>query len=189
MHWLDPDYLPETSGAVAQFLVNPHGDIDGMILKNGTEVHFPPHLSRKIAKSVCVGDKIKVRGVRPRDADVIAGVALETSKGLSIVDDGPDHEKPKGRHPAPSARKPIDASGIVMRALHGPKGEIRGVLLESGEAIRFPKHEAEKFSALTKPGAKFAAQGDALVTKFGTVINAHKIGATGKKLRKVGPKH
>jgi hypothetical protein len=63
MHWLDPDYLPEVSGTVKQFLVNPHGKIDGLIFKNGTELHFPPHLSGKISKLIAVGEKVKVRGV------------------------------------------------------------------------------------------------------------------------------
>ena len=42
MHWLDPDHLPEISGTFERFLLNPHGDADGMILSDGTEVHFPP---------------------------------------------------------------------------------------------------------------------------------------------------
>ena len=193
MHWLDPDYLPETSGTVSRFLVNPHGDIDGMIFKNGTEVHFPPHLSRQIAKSVSIGDKIKVRGVKPRDANVIAGAALDASDGGRVLDNGPDHEreKPKGKHHEPET-KSADVSGTVQQALHGPKGEIRGVLLESGDAIRFPKHEAKKLTAWLKPGAKFAARGDAVVTKFGTVIEAREIGSSQKTLRKLtpkGPKH
>jgi hypothetical protein len=40
MHWLDPDYLPEISGIFERFLINPHGDADGMILADGSEVHF-----------------------------------------------------------------------------------------------------------------------------------------------------
>jgi len=51
MHWLDPDYLPETAGKAAQFLINPHGEIDGLLLDDGTEIHTPPHLSDKIAKT------------------------------------------------------------------------------------------------------------------------------------------
>jgi hypothetical protein len=188
MHWLDPDYLPETSGTLKQFLLNPHGEIDGMILKDGTEVHFPPHMSKKIEKAVATGDKIKVRGVKPRDADVIAGVALETAKGKRIVDDGPDdHEHPTAKHL--NGGKPCDMTGTVQQALHGPKGETRGVLLESCEIIRFPKHEAKQLASLLKPGMNLSARGRATITKFGNVLEAHEIGPAGKNLRKVGPKH
>jgi hypothetical protein len=115
MHWLDPDYLPEITGTVDQFLLNPHGESDGMILTDGSEVHFPPHLSSKIRKANRPGETIKVRGVRPRSADLTAAVALETSDGKRIVDDGPpkDHEEEKKvrKHAAKADRKPMQGRG------------------------------------------------------------------------------
>jgi hypothetical protein len=35
MHWIDPDYLPEITGTVDQFLVNKHGGADGFLLTDG----------------------------------------------------------------------------------------------------------------------------------------------------------
>jgi hypothetical protein len=129
-----------------------------------------------------------VRGVKPRDADVIAGVSLETAKGTRIIDDGPgDHEHPKPKHAKNG--KAVDVSGTVRQPLHGPKGEIRGILLESGESIRFPKHEAKRIAAMLEPGARVAARGRAVVSKFGNVLDAAEIGAHEKKLHKFGPKH
>jgi hypothetical protein len=195
MHWLDPAYLPEVSGALKQFLVNPRGEIDGLILKDGTEVHFPPHMSSQIEKAITIGKKVKVRGVRPRNSDVIAGVSLQAEKGDWIVDDGPPKEKGrkiKGKDREKPETMPGNASGVVQRALHGPKGEVRGVLLETGETIRFPKHEDSKIASLTKPGSTFATHGEAVVTRYGTVLDAYKIGPSEEKLRKIrprGPKH
>ena len=31
MHWIDPDSLPETRGIVKGFLLNPHGELDGIV--------------------------------------------------------------------------------------------------------------------------------------------------------------
>ena len=75
MHWLNPNQLPEIVGVADRFLLNPHGQADGMIL---TEVHFPPHLSDGIHAAMRPGGTVKVRGVRPRSADMIAAVAIET---------------------------------------------------------------------------------------------------------------
>jgi hypothetical protein len=192
MHWLDPDYLPETIGAVAQFLINPHGEIDGLILEDGTEIHTPPHLSGKIGKTVRKGDRIKVRGVRPRGADVIACVAIDTAKGGRILDEGPpDTHKPEkhdARKHAEASAKPGRAEGIVARALHGPKGEIRGVLLKDGTIIRFPKHESERLKSVTKAGAKFAARGKIIANNFGRVLKAHEAGSSEKSLKAFAPK-
>ena len=55
MHWLDPDYLPEISGTFERFLLNLHGDADGMILADGTEVHFPPHMSAELCAAIRPG--------------------------------------------------------------------------------------------------------------------------------------
>jgi hypothetical protein len=93
MHWVDPDFLPDTKGRVERFIVNPHGEIDGLILtyddKKVVLVHVPPHLDREIETSVRPGDEIRVRGIRPRNADMIAAIALTTADGRTIVDDGP----------------------------------------------------------------------------------------------------
>ena len=38
----DPAQLPATRGAVARYSLTPLGDVDGLILTDGTEVHLPP---------------------------------------------------------------------------------------------------------------------------------------------------
>ena len=88
MHWIDPACLPETRGRVTQFLLNPRGDIDGLILNGDLQVHVPPHLGRELVRRVAVGDRIRVRGVKPRRAEMIAAVQLTGRDGVDIVDDG-----------------------------------------------------------------------------------------------------
>lgn len=72
MHWIDPDCLPETRGTVTRFLLNPHGEFDGFILDDSRQVHFPPHLSKQLARNVKMGDLVTVRGIKPRGADMVA---------------------------------------------------------------------------------------------------------------------
>jgi hypothetical protein len=52
MHWIDPAHLPETKGTVDRFLLNPHGDADGLLLTDGMEVHFPPHMAKKVVAAL-----------------------------------------------------------------------------------------------------------------------------------------
>jgi hypothetical protein len=196
MHWLDPDYLPEHSGTFERFLLNPHGETDGMILSDGTEVHFPPHLSAEMLTAIRLGTKpkVKVRGVRPRGSELIAAVAIDTD-GKRILDRGPDKGrdgKKKDQHAATSLRSPLQVEGIVRCVLHGPKGETRGVLLEDGTSIRFPPHEAEHIARLLSKGRKLAAGGDGLESTLGTVIEARVIGPSMDDLHTIKhkkPKH
>lgn len=44
----DLQQLPATKGTVSRYTLTPRGDVDGLILADGTEVHFPPHLSTQL---------------------------------------------------------------------------------------------------------------------------------------------
>jgi hypothetical protein len=164
MHWIDPDHLPQTVGNVVQFTQNPKGELDGLILDRDRQVHFPPHLGPQVSKAIAIGDKIHVRGVRPRGASVIAAVSLGKSHGTEIVDNGPDAE----RALKPQKGKPsrLTVSGTVRLPLHGPKGELWGALLDDGTVVRMKAAKTKQFAV----GARFRAPGTALETSFGRVV-------------------
>jgi hypothetical protein len=190
MHWIDPEYLPEITGTVDQFLVNKHGEADGFLLTDGGEVHVPPHLSSRLLRDVRPGSKVKVRGVRPRGAQMVAAVSIDTPKGR-ILDEGPDVREDDDAFER-AKHSPMSAQGIVKQVIHGPKGEKRGAVLEDGRIIRLPPHEAERFSDLLKKGSKISVNGDGATTSFGTVVEAREIGASTETMTPIGakrPKH
>ena len=194
MHWIDPNCLPETRGAVEGFIVNRHGEIDGLLLAGPRPtsllVCMPPHLAAAIEAEVKHGDAIRVRGVRPRLADIIAAVALTARNGAVIVDDGPggeDEHEPPHRDGKPQR---MEADGIVRLSLYGPKGELRGALLEDGTVIRIGAKEAASIPELLCPGASVAVRGEGLRTKHGRVIAAEEIGPDRHSMKPAAaPKH
>ena len=131
MHWIDPDYLPEFTGTVDQFLVNKHGEADGFLLTDGEEVHVPPHLSARLLRDVRPGSQVKVRGVRPRGVQMVAAVAIDTQKGR-ILDEGPDVREDDDAFEQGQAR-PDERARHRQATIHGPKGETRGAVLEDGQ--------------------------------------------------------
>jgi hypothetical protein len=99
-----------------------------------------------------------------------------------IIDDGPEREPAdKGKaHSKDSASKAraIEASGTVRLSLFGPKGQLRGALLDDGTMVRIgPKH-TKHFAASLAPGAKLALRGQALTTTHGLVVEAEELGDT-----------
>ncbi len=84
----DPQQLPAQRGQVQQFTLTPRGDIDGLILTDGTEVKTPPHLSTQIAYAIKPGDTITIHGLH--------AAALPLVQAVSITDDA------TGRRPIPS---------------------------------------------------------------------------------------
>jgi hypothetical protein len=188
MQWLDPDHLPHVLSKVERFLLNPRGDADGMILVNGLEVHFPPHLSASVCAAIRAGDSVRVYGVRPRSVAMISAVAIETEDGQRILDTGPAKPKEKAKDPQPPKHRPMEAQGIVRRALHGPKGEVRGVLLDDATIVRVHPDAVDAIAGWLTPGQRLAVTGDGLLTELGTVIEARLMGPSKDALRPVKPK-
>jgi hypothetical protein len=185
MHWIDPDCLPEVKGTVERFLLNPHGEIDGFVMKSETQasvlVHTPPHMESELTRQVKTGDVVSVRGVRPRKADLIAAVAVATTNGASIIDQGPDHDR---KHPKLEKRK-MSAEGMVRLSLFGPKGELRGALLVDGTVIRIGPKEAEQVAGLLQPNARIAVSGDGVETQHGRAVHAREFGTGSDDLRPI----
>src|SRR5437867_3498704 len=94
MHWIDPQSLPPIKGAVAQFVMNRDGELDGLVLTGEVAapqlVHFPPHMAGEVEAAIKVDDQVGVLVVRPRGADVVAAVSLITADGRHIIDKGSD---------------------------------------------------------------------------------------------------
>lgn len=191
LHWIDPTHLPETGGTLDRFLINPHGDANGLLLTDGTEVYFPAHLSAQVVAAIKPGSEVTVRGIRPRGADMIAAVSLGKAGGAQIIDQGPPKrgkDYNSDNNNAGAAQEAMDILGVVKRVLHGPKGEKRGVLLEDGRIVRIIEDTAASLQDLLAPGHKLAVHGKGLMNGLGTVLTAHQIGASISTLRPVEPK-
>src|SRR5438874_1258041 len=71
---------PTVSGTVQQYLLTPHGEVEGLLLSDGTIVRFPPHLSAAMAATVKPGDVVTVAGF------MVAATAQERAvKALTIT--------------------------------------------------------------------------------------------------------
>jgi hypothetical protein len=195
----DPQQLPAYRGQVQLFTLTPRGDIDGLILSDGTEVKTPPHLSTQIAYSVRRGDAITVYGLHAAALPLIEASAIaDQASGQTIIDNGPP--RPGG---GPPARLPPAASGLtataaagpfpgldeaqgrIRMALHGPRGDVNGALLEDGTILRLPPDEAPRFANLLQPGQMVVAEGVAAVNALGKVLDVRQIGPSREQLGSV----
>ncbi len=181
MHWIDPQSLPAIAGTVTQFIMNRNGALDGLILVTGGGetklVHFPPHMGGEVENAIKAGDAIAVHGVKPRGAEVIAAVALVAANGAAIIDQGPDVPHVESvTADDETVHHDAEAAGMVRLSLYGPKGELRGAILEDGTVIRIGKKEASAFADLLRPKAALAARGTAIISAHGTMLDAEAMG-------------
>jgi hypothetical protein len=117
---------------------------------------------------------VRVRGLKPRTADVVVAVAITGPNGKSIVDNGPPHNKPH-HDKLHAARQALVVSGTVQLSLYGPKGELRGALLEDGVSLRMSPHAAEDLQGYLQAGAHVRAWGSGVRNKHGCTLDVHDI--------------
>jgi hypothetical protein len=188
----DPQQLPVLRGEVRQFTLTPRGDIDGLILTDGTEIKTPPHLSTLIAYAIKPGDAVTIHGLHAAALPLVRAVSVTNdATGRTVIDNGPPGP---GRAPAPPAPIAQDGGaggplpgltevrGQVRTVLHGPQGDANGALLDDGTILRLPPPEAYRFASLLQPGQTVVAEGTELVTAIGKVIDVQQIGASREQL-------
>ena len=87
--------------------MTPRGDVDGLILNDGTEVALPPHLTSQIVFAVRPGDAVTIRGLKAPALPLIEAASVTNfATGVSVIDDGP----PGGPVALPANRRPAAGS-------------------------------------------------------------------------------
>ena len=177
----DPAQLPATKGTVAEYSLTPRGDVDGLILSDGTEVHLPPHLGTQLVFVAKPGDAVTVRGLHATAVPMVQAMSVSNdTTGKTVVDAGPGG--PRGPQ---AAQQQLTASGRIRALLHGPQGDLNGVLLEDGTIVRMPPPEAARLSAQLTVGVPLVVQGSGYQGDLGRVIGATAVGPNDAQLAQI----
>jgi hypothetical protein len=169
-----PAQMPEIKGKVAQYSLTPRGDVDGLILADGTEVMLPPHNSTQLVFAIHPGDAVTIRGTKAGVSPVVTAASVTNDTTGTVVETGP-HGPPQHLH---------DESRVKLQ-LHDPHGHLNGVLLEDGMIVRMPPADADRLAASLAVGQPLYASGDGMSGPLGKVIAAREIGPSGSQLTKI----
>jgi hypothetical protein len=163
----DPAQLPESKGKVAQYSLTPRGDVDGLILADGTEVNVPPGLSTQLVFAVKPGDAVTIHGLKAKALPLVMAASITNdATGATVT----------GGHGPRGATTEIEVEGRVKAQLHSPRGDVDGVLLADGTIIRLPPPEAQRLAANLTPGAAVFARGLGYAGPLGKVVGAQALG-------------
>lgn len=175
----DPAQLPEIKGKVAQYSLTPRGDVDGLILADGTEVHVPPFVSTQLVFAVKPGDAVTIHGLKARAIPMVAARAITNDATGAKVLVMPPHAHGRGDGAA------LEAEGKVAAVLHTPRGEANGARLEDGTIVRLPPPEAKRLAETLAVGKSVVVRGDGYAGPLGRVIAARQLGETKETLKDV----
>src|SRR6266566_8509335 len=167
---------PTVSGSVQQYLLTPHGEVEGLLLTDGTIVRFPPHLSAALTSTVKAGDAVTVAGflmaATAEERAVKALTITNTATGQTVTD-----QPPAGRPMPPELRgltlTPLTVRGTVAHLIVNDHGDVDGFILSTGEEVKFRPHNGTTVVMLLgqQPGATVHASGYGTRNAFGTVVD------------------
>jgi hypothetical protein len=197
----DPSVLPrlnpdrsaasqEWSGQVAHYLLTLDGIVEGLILTNGLQLRFPPHMSALLVAAVQPGDSIRVEGEAGKVTDfgqaVRAARIVNLQTGEMVVEQPPGSTGLQVLTTTDYAQ--FDVSGTAAYWLVGHQGEIRGIVLSSGAQVRFSPEVSDQLYAIAQTGVRVEATGFGSGNGFGPVIEATSLVVNGQPISLNAPR-
>jgi hypothetical protein len=173
-----PDHSTQATsvrGTVSQYMMNPDGLVDGILLSDGTIVRFAPHMSQQLVQTVKPQDAVNVDGFIEYQGTIHATTITNSASLQAVVDTPPSPQNPP---PAPGqeVRQPMSVTGTIKVLTHAGRGEIDGAVLDNGTIVHFPPPVGTQYTNLFQVGAPLAAAGFGTSNTYGRSLEATSIG-------------
>ena len=176
--------VTEARDTIAQYLISPRGDLDGLLLSGGMFVKFPPHLSRELASLVKPGDGVVAVG-QLEGPELMKGYVIANQEtGIALRDIKPS---PRERSDASEPLRSFSVHGKIKHLKRDPKGRCDGAILEDGTILEFPPHAGEAFVDHTKADQIVHATGFGTANHHGASVAVAMFGSSPESLVPIKP--
>jgi len=183
---LDPPSMekpPVADGIVDRYLLNPRGDVNGLLLRDGSQMHVTLRAAQDLKTAVQPGDHIRVHGRRASDSPLVKpDVIINVTDGRSYtVPYRLDLPMPP-REERPTVTE-MNAAGTIQVLLYDHlKDVVNGALLSDGTQVRLPPDVGEHFHSSLQQNMDVEVRGYGTTTPYGSALEAIAIGRKGQPL-------
>lgn len=178
-------YQPgETEGTVVQYLLNPRGEVDGLLLKEGAVIKFPPHLGRELTQVARPGDSVKANGHFETPESLKGHVIVNAKTGLALREMKP---APPERANGLDLLQPANVRGKIARLKMNAHGDADGAILADGTVLHFPPHVGKQFASLLVKGETICGAGFGVTNDYGKSVALATLGASAEKQQAIAP--
>lgn len=172
---------PVAQATASRLLINPFGEVDGVLLDTGTIVTFPPHMSVQLAAAIKAGDPVVVKGYLETPTQIKGYVITNTRSNQTVMT---QPKPPAGAKMPPHLRgaglKEMSAQGEVRHLRYGGRGEVNGLILADGTIVRFPREASFQLASLLRIGQAIVASGYGTQNEFGRALEVTALGPQGQ---------
>jgi hypothetical protein len=184
-HGLPPLHHESTAeGTVARYLVDPRGEVEGLLLTDGTQMHVTSHIASEFIKVIKPGHRIRAQGTLKSQSALFepniiqnrtTGTTFRTPLRLDLPI--PDQENRL-------SMTDMKASGTIQVLLYDYMNEtVRGMLLSDGTQVRLPPDVTDEFRRSLRVGQSVDAEGYGTENEYGRAMEALRLGFQHSKLK------
>jgi hypothetical protein len=177
-------FSAEVEGTVSQYLLNPRGEVDGLLLEDRTVIKFPPHLARELVEVIKPSERVHANGHLEAEKLLKGHVIANPNKGQAIREIKPT---PPERAVGLGPLRALSVAGTIRLIKRNPHGDIDGVILDDRTLLHFPPHAGRQFAKLLREGEPIAGVGFGTVNDFGRTIAVAMLGRSTDALVLVEP--
>jgi hypothetical protein len=178
-------FVANYTGTVQQYLLNPEGKVDGLLLKNKLQVKFPPHLTNQLTNAIAPGAEVRIAGkagVATRFGQEVEASQITNQQNQQTI----AVQSPMAPPPPPvnkaNTYTSLSAEGTAQNWLVGHRGELNGLILSSGVEVKFPPHVGEQLVNMIQGNDKVQVQGFGSRNSYGQVIEVTRLSVNGENV-------
>jgi hypothetical protein len=171
-------------GTVARYLIDPRGEVEGLMLTDGTQMHVTSRNASEFINAIKPGHRIRAQGTRKRqpalfEPDVIQNKTTGTFFRTPLRQDLPIPDQENRL-----SMTAMKASGTIDVLLYDYMNQtVHGMLLSDGTQVRLPPDVSEEFRRSLRVGESVDAEGYGTENEYGRAMEALRLGLQHSALR------
>jgi hypothetical protein len=202
--WAVPRFLKHTvsiKSQVTAYLLDEGGNVNGLLLASGDQLHFRPETGATIVQRIGIGDEVTVIGHAGKQSNYGREIRVQqiSARGQTIMEIAPapprshgpgshhgpgdrrDQESQPGTRVTPEmpATQPTEILKVKATArahLVNGHGDVDGLILASGEQVRFGPRVGSLVVAAEQGGnTEINVEGQSVRNEWGVVIRPTSI--------------
>jgi hypothetical protein len=181
----DTDFLktsPAAQGTIRQYVIDPRGEVQGLLLSDGAQVAFTSRLQRDVIATMKLGTPIRIEGRRHRRFPLVEpDTMINTDSGATIqvpsLLEGP---LPQGKETL--SVQQMRADGAIDRLLYERSGRVSGFVLENGTLVWLAPDVNDSFRKALHVGDRIVVEGNGTENEYGRAMEPIAIGFQGGPL-------
>lgn len=169
-------------GIVRQYVIDPRGEVQGLLLEDGTQVIFTSRAQREVIATTKPGASVRIEGRRHKGFPLVEpDVIINTETGASVHI--PSHgEGPMSLPKESLSVQEMRAEGSIDQLLYDRSGQVAGLLLHDGTEVWLPPDVNDQLRRSLHVQDRLIIEGHGTENEYGRAMESLAIRIPGAPL-------